>query len=238
MSGQHRLQASETASESESTTASPSPTESGTPSYPVWSTAQPGSYGGGDPNGTVFMPAESDTTMSTQDVWFWKPVYSYRSLADLKSVYLATVGQNSQLLLNIAPNATGLVPDEAVAIYSQFGAWVQSCYGAGIELASTSGSGLSMTIALPFSQIVDRVVLQEDQSGGEQVWAYSIEVQDGGGPAPWQLVGTGSAVGHKRIHVLSAGATSMTSLRVNATAVAPGFATVAWAFIAVYAPCS
>ena len=48
-------------------------TESGEPQYPVWSRDNPGSYGTGRPDGTVFMPAESDTTLSTGDVWFWKP---------------------------------------------------------------------------------------------------------------------------------------------------------------------
>ena len=60
-------------------------TESGEPGYPVWSNADPGENGGGRPDGSEFAPAESDTTLSAFDEWFWKPAYFYRSLDDLKA---------------------------------------------------------------------------------------------------------------------------------------------------------
>jgi len=150
------------------------------------------------------------------------------------------VGANSKLMLNIAPDNTGRVPDDAVAVYSQFGQWIQSCWAPGVELASVNGTGASLVLTLPYSTIVDRVVIQEDLTNGEQVWAYSVELQDtANGPnAPWQLVGTGTAIGYKRIHMFGSGPTSLTSVRVNATTIATGFDTVSWAWFAAYAPCS
>ncbi len=90
-----------------------------------------------------------------------------------------------------------------------------------------------------------------------QVWAYSLELQSAG---RWQTVGTGTAVsnlansrlgdkliqhqammllqvGHKRIHLLGQAHANVQAVRVNATQLAPGFATVAWANLAAYSAC-
>jgi alpha-L-fucosidase len=98
-------------------------TESGHPSaaYPIWSTATDGGVdqhgqkcgpsnlycGGGSPNGSRWAPAESDTTLQENDAWFYKPGVSIRPLEDMKAVYHDTVGHNSNLLLDIAPDNTG-----------------------------------------------------------------------------------------------------------------------------------
>jgi alpha-L-fucosidase len=44
-------------------------TEMGVAPDPNWSTGM--KDGGGDPNSTVFCPAECDTTLQTHDRWFW-----------------------------------------------------------------------------------------------------------------------------------------------------------------------
>ena len=202
-------------------------TESGTPGYPVWSNDNPGGYGQGNPDGSVFMPAESDTTLSTGDSWFWKPNYSYRTLADLQDVYHATVGANSNMLLNIAPNADGVVPPEAMALYTAFGSWVKACYSApGAVSAPPPGAVIELDLSALAS--VDRLVAMEDQGGGEQVRAYSLEVQ--GADGAWLPAETGQAVGHKRIHRLAAPVAKPSRARLNVTATIGGVdpAAVKW----------
>ena len=44
-------------------------TELGSAPDPNWSTGV--TKGGGDPNSTVFCPAECDTTLQSRDRWFW-----------------------------------------------------------------------------------------------------------------------------------------------------------------------
>jgi alpha-L-fucosidase len=192
-------------------------TESGTPSYPVWSNADPGSYGTGNPNGTVFMPAESDTTTNPNDVWFWNADYQYRTLQDLQAVYHATVGSNSNMLLNIAPDADGLVPDVAMQLYSSFGSWVKKCYGS--PQASISyppdGSNIILQFTPGLLQTIDRVVIMENQFLGEQVEAYSVTVQTSDGT--WQNAGSGSAIGHKRIHIFPTPIANPTAVQVTVT---------------------
>ena len=103
-------------------------TETGEPTYPVWSTGSLDkngvpTWGAGDPLGPVFVPAETDTTQSVDDNWFWVPNYRYRTLADLQRSYEASVGANSNLLLNLAPDSDGAVPAPALELFTQLGAW-------------------------------------------------------------------------------------------------------------------
>lgn len=123
------------------------------------------------------------------------------------------------MLLNIAPDADGLVPDEAMALYTQFGKWVQSCYGNPPAIVAKPPNGPSVVLPIPSSLgAIDRVVAMEDQSAGEQVLAYTLEVQNSAGQ--WSVVGQGQAIGHKRIHLLGKSIYKVKALRLNATAMA------------------
>ena len=209
-------------------------TESGHPRGPVWSTTdeaaggQPAA-GAGNPQGALFSPAETDTTLSREDAWFWKPGYSYRSLPDLQQAYHDSVGANSNLLLNLAVGADGGVPAPAQALYQALGDWVRRCYGrAAASVAPPPGS--VVTLELPGSGVaIDRVVAMEDQSAGEQVLAYSVSVRVPGGG--WLPAGEGSAIGHKRIHFFPAPVPLATAVRLNVTA-ARGASPVAWRALA------
>ena len=86
-------------------------TESGLPSYPIWSTSSDCGGSHGSPSGLYFCPAESDTTLQLNDQWFWRAGHPIRSLSDLQQVYYHTVGQNTNLLLNVPANSSGLIED-------------------------------------------------------------------------------------------------------------------------------
>ena len=120
-------------------------TESGHPDCPpatgLWSSTPKvqGFYTNdcGAPNGTVWAPAESDTCIRTAapsgphtgscGCWSWLPNTSSttKSQSELQSAYLQTVGNNANLLLNMAPDRRGLVPDSDMAAYRSLGSWVR-----------------------------------------------------------------------------------------------------------------
>ena len=120
-------------------------TESGHPDCPptsgLWSSTPKvqGFYTNdcGAPNGTVWAPAESDTCIRTAapsgphtgscGCWSWLPNTSSttKSPSELQSAYLQTVGNNANLLLNMAPDRRGLVPDSDMAAYHSLGSWVR-----------------------------------------------------------------------------------------------------------------
>jgi hypothetical protein len=70
------------------------------------------------------------------------------------------------------------------------------------------------------SQGVDRVVLQEDITGGQYLVSYTVEVLVGGA---WTPFSQGVTVGSKRIDIVKAAAAGATALRFTVTeAFAPG----------------
>jgi len=188
-------------------------TESGHPQYPVWSTVGPhntGPNGGsGDPEGDVWMPGETDTTLQLYDTWFWKKGVGIRSLQDLQSVYHDSVGANTNLLMDLAPDATGLVPPDAVQRYADLGDWINKCYGK--SLAQTNGTGNKIVLQFP-SMAVDRVLIQEDQSQGQRVRNYQISANVNG---QLKVVSTGSSIGNKRIQLFTSVTTDQLELDIT-----------------------
>ena len=149
-------------------------TESGEPGYPIWSTSEDCASGQGAPTGNYYCPAETDTTLHVFDIWFWRPGLMIRSLTELQTVYYHSVGQNTNLLLNVAANSSGLVEDSYVQRLSEFGAWIRGCFNRSV--ATTQGSGftlqLSPTTLNPLQ--FNHILISEDQSEGQLVRNFTV----------------------------------------------------------------
>ena len=67
-------------------------------------------------------PVEADTPLRKLH-WFWHPSdeASLKSLPDLLEMYDKTVGRGAQLMLGLAPDRRGLLPDSDVARLEEFG---------------------------------------------------------------------------------------------------------------------
>ncbi|KAA0172032.1 hypothetical protein FNF28_00349 [Cafeteria roenbergensis] len=169
-------------------------TEDGTPPYPVWST---GTSGQGDPTSKVWNPAVADTTLQTGDHWFYLAGQSIRSMSQLVDVYHASVGANSVLELDFAIDKTGNVHPTHAKAYKALGDWSRACYGT--PLAGTSGSGSNFNVSIPggAAAVVDRFIVQEDQTYGQRVRAFSIQAL--GEDGSWTEMASGTSVGQKRI---------------------------------------
>ena len=172
-------------------------TESGTPGYPIWSTATNCAAGLGDPNGNVFCPAETDTTLQESGQWFWRPNLPIRSLEELQEVYYHSVGQNTNLLLNIPANSSGLIEDSYFSSYAAFGSWIEKCFGSAV--AETSGSGYSLNISSTPNKafVFNHIIISEDQSQGEAVLDFAVSAFLTNGTEVQLL--SGQAIGHKYV---------------------------------------
>ncbi|HET9099062.1 MAG TPA: alpha-L-fucosidase [Acidobacteriaceae bacterium] len=176
--------------------------EDGFVPYPAWNSISAADAKTGvatalnsDPNGLVWMPNEVDVSILRPD-WFWSAI-SQRNLLTLDAmmeIYYRSIGRGAQLLLNIPPDTTGLMPVEDVTRAQQFGKEIQRRFGKSV--AETSGSGESVTLPLPAGSRVDTFLMQEDCSFGEPVRQYRIEARLAG---KWVTLGSGTAIGHKRI---------------------------------------
>ncbi|MGB7197984.1 MAG: hypothetical protein WBG23_06730, partial [Acidobacteriaceae bacterium] len=154
---------------------------------------------------------EVDVSILRPD-WFWSPT-SQRNLLTLDEmveIYYRSIGRGAQLLLNIPPDTTGLMPADDVTRAQQFGKEIQRRFSKSV--AETSGSGESVMLLLPGGSRVDTLLMQEDCSFGERVRQYKIEALQQG---KWMTLGTGTAIGHKRIQPV----TPTTAEAVRLTAV-------------------
>ncbi|UJR24914.1 hypothetical protein I4U23_006278 [Adineta vaga] len=166
-------------------------TEMGVAPDPNWSTGI--TEDGGDPDSPIFCPAECDTTLQNDDRWFWGVNTTLRPLSELIQVYHETVGRNCILMLDLTPDRTGLIPPEYASRYKELGDFIRSCY--------------------------DRSVIQEDQTNGQVIREYTIDVQLANATDinEWITVAKGTNVGNKKIDVWSIGAQLVSGVRLNIT---------------------
>jgi alpha-L-fucosidase len=167
-------------------------------------------------------PAEADTPLRKLH-WFWHPndEASLKSLSELMEDYKQSVGRGAQLMLGIAPDRNGRVPDVDVARLKEFGEAVQKTYshnlvtekhGQGKAAEALDGDAHTFwsaptgshnaVIEVDFKEPVtfDRAVTMEWLVDGQRVRKYAIEVLDG---RKWKRIAEGQAIGHKKIDVFA-----------------------------------
>ncbi|CAF3890931.1 unnamed protein product [Rotaria sp. Silwood1] len=185
---------------------------------PNWST---GLENGGDPNSPIFIPAECDTTLQQFDRWFWGPHVLLRSLKELIDVYHHSVGHNCMLMLDLTPDRTGLIPPAYALRYKELGDFIRSCYGTSIVpiLQNSSTDGRIHIQMFDSPVTIDRSVIQEDQTRGQVIRAYTIDVQlaDSSDKNQWAYVASGTSIGNKKIDLWKAGSQLVTAVRLNIT---------------------
>ncbi len=139
-------------------------------------------------------PAEADTPLR-HGHWFWHPDSEKRlkSLEELMEIYHKTAGRGAQLVLGIAPDNRGLLPEVDAQRLAEFGAEVQRIYGKPLAAADPHNPHI---LNLPQRRLVDRVVLAEDLTYGQMVRSFTVEAWSGD---RWVEVARGSTIGYKRI---------------------------------------
>jgi alpha-L-fucosidase len=187
-------------------------TESGRVDYENWNVIDRHGY-------LRWRPIEADTPLRELH-WFWHPhdEASLKSLEDLTGVYENTVGRGAQLMLGLAPDSRGLLPDSDVARLKEFGAAIQRLHTGNVALqhlpttpevaaaldgnadtfwsapAGSHHSMLEVDLAKPVS--IERVTTMEWLNEGQHVEKYAIEVWTG---TAWKSVASGQAIGHEKV---------------------------------------
>ncbi len=191
--------------------------ESGTVAYPCWATfPYPATGAGesakrhiaddnfallkyGDPDGKYWVPAMSDAPLrgyNGRHEWFWEPGDEAHifPLENLMNMYYKSVGRNSTLIMGLTPDPQGLLPEPDVQRLQEWGNAIKHAFSN--PLASLSGEGNIHEINLEQAEKINMIVLQEDIRQGERVRSFEIEILRN---EKWQVVNTGSCIGHKRI---------------------------------------
>ena len=178
-------------------------TESGKLFYPAWNTVNSedlrtgvSTQIHGTPNGDTWAPLETNTTLYDH-YWFWSPnkVKKRKSLDELMDCYYKSVGYGSVLLLNASPDTTGLIVEDDMKRYKEFGDEINRRFSNPIaEIKSQTGN----TIVLKFDKPtrINHAVVMEDYREGERIREYRIE---GFSSGKWVELTKGISVGRKKI---------------------------------------
>ncbi|RMH02866.1 MAG: glycoside hydrolase family 29, partial [Planctomycetota bacterium] len=186
--------------------------ENGEVPYPCWSTVDPervrigahdpDALGHGDPDGSAWCPAMADAPLRSgggRHEWFWEPgdEPAVLPLGRLLEMYERSVGRNATLILGLAPDPHGLVPEPDLGRCREFGAAVERLWGR--PLATIRCARHRVDLDPPQPAVIDRIVLRERIEDGQRVKRYGLDgrrADDG----IWIKLGEGSAIGNRRIH--------------------------------------
>lgn len=173
--------------------------------------------GAGTSGGSIWMPAEADMPNRDQKRafmggWFWQPGEDHclYSLEHLVQRYDRTVGHGTNLLLGMAIDRHGLVPEADRQRFAEFGAVIRRRYAS--PVAETARGGAETLLTLPREESVDTMVLMEEIGEGERVRSFEVSGLTGQG---WKALGRGQQIGHKRIMHFQPVAVS--AVRLNCT---------------------
>ena len=166
-------------------------------------------------------PVEADTPLRDKH-WFWHPndEASLKSLDTLLNTYDKTVGRGAQLMLGIAPDKRGLLPDSDVNRLEEFGSAVRKRREgnlvlhkhhaeAGFEAAldgdadtfwSAPEGSRHAELEVGFDEAItfDHAVTMEWLNDGQHVQKYAIESWNEK-DRHWTRIAEGEAIGHTKI---------------------------------------
>jgi alpha-L-fucosidase len=206
--------------------------EKGLGGDPNWSTVDPASvpYPGmdaphvtralqhGDPNGSVWRPAEADT--SIRPGWFYHPAEDdrVRSVDNLVELYTQSVGRNAKLLLNVPPTRDGLLHATDVArltgMRERLAARFANDVSAGAPrrtMFTTERSGV-IEVELDRDVTINSARLAENIVNGQRVSAYTLSGLQGG---EWRTLSVGTTIGYAKIDQFPAATVRRVRLSIN-----------------------
>lgn len=164
-------------------------------------------------------PVEADTPLRNLH-WFWHPhdEASLKSLHELLETYDETVGRGAQLMLGLAPDNRGLLPDSDVKRLQEFGEALRNHHAHNLALqhnpatpevdaaldndpdtfwsAPTGSHHATLEVSFPKPVTFNRSLAMEWLNDGQHVQKYAIEAWDG---QTWQRVAGAEAIGHEKI---------------------------------------
>ena len=137
----------------------------------------------GDTFGDIWCPAECDMPnrdphRANANGWFWAPgeddtVFPSEELFDR---YLKSVGRNGNLLIGMAIDKRGLVPEKDAAEFKKFGDMVKNTFSAPINEKFAKKSETEFEIASNDEKAY--VMLGEEIEKGERVTGYTLSAED------------------------------------------------------------
>jgi alpha-L-fucosidase len=155
----------------------------------------------GDPNGSVWRPAEVD--VSIRPGWFYHPAEDarVRSVDNLVNLYMTSVGRNGKLLLNVPPTRDGLLHTTDVARLTTMRERLNTMFARNLAgratWRETGPRSATLEVELSAPGRVGIARLREDISRGQRVSAYRLLDSSGA------VISRGTTIGYTKIDQFS-----------------------------------
>ena len=156
----------------------------------------------GDPHGSVWRPAETDT--SIRPGWFYHAAEDERvkTVEQLADIWFTSVGRNSKLLLNVPPTREGLLHatdvDRLTALRARLSGLFAADFAAGRTLRwrATGPHSALAEVDLGRTVTVGIVRLEEEITQGQCVARYAVL---GAVDGDWRELSRGTTIGHCKL---------------------------------------
>lgn len=179
-------------------------------------------------------PAECDTPLRERH-WFWHPKdeKSLKPLARLLDIYHQSVGRGAQLVLGLAPDDRGLLPESDVARLGEFGEAIGKLYQTNLAgrmepafdgdpdtfwSAPPNTHSAALEVSFPKPVSFDRTLTMEWLNAGQRIQKYQIQAWSEAG---WKTLYAGTSIGHKKIDIFPRTTTTRVRLRILMAAGSP-----------------
>ena len=120
-----------------------------------------------------------------------------KSVSHLAGIYDNSVGRGANMLINVAPDDRGLIPDEYIQRLQEFRAELDRRYGSALPFGEVRLTDTDAVIEAAAVELVDTIVIEEDTREGESIGRFRITANMPSG-SPINIF-EGNTVGHKRI---------------------------------------
>ena len=175
--------------------------EAGRADYPLWNVVRKGKskdYALSPEAHGWFIP---QSNFHPRPEWLWQPDTDDKlaSVDRLVEAYYTSIGNGSNLLLNLTPDTRGLIPDVEVKRMADFGAELNRRFGKPLAKTASGGDWAvpgELVLDLGRRCLVHDIVLEEEIGKGQHVLAYEVDAWSDG---TWKTVAKGQSIGRKRI---------------------------------------
>lgn len=184
--------------------------EDGFAAYPQWSRANETTAADGavkidglhgDPDGKYWCPGESDFPIRRNYAWnggwLWKAGEDKDlfSVNELVEKYYKSVGRNTNMLIGMVVDTSGLIPKADSLVFDSLGHRLKRVFSTPLAERNHITQSI-IEFKNKSGKAVSQVVIMEDLAYGENILEYSLQVLVG---EKWKEVAKGESVGHKRI---------------------------------------
>jgi alpha-L-fucosidase len=201
-----------------------------------------------------WLPARGGTP--TRAGWFWheRSDHTVRSLHDCIHIYFSSVGQNSPLQYNLAPDKHGRIPEGEKKLFSQMGEYLRELYrinyaeGGTLSIngaadpvitsaimsddpyegwtAESNSAGQELILTLPEKRTFNVIKLRENiQDYGQRISSFALDIKNDSGE--WVAVHQGTTVGYRQLIKINTVLTDCVRLTINSSRKNPSLSHVA-----------